>query len=190
MSSNIQLSRLLRDVPYFLGVFPANKLPNPKDVPKGSALIANYSNAGTSGTHWIAILHMNDPDDAPMYFDSYGFSPGDLNAILKEHATFEKYMERLSEHAGYGAKNYHTSRVELQCSDSDYCGQYCVLAVKFNALPTDPTGKPNPKWKPFIHWASSCEASDKAVREAVPLPAQTHPGSDIANKRNLHSHLR
>lgn len=55
----------------FLGVYPADKLPNIKFSP--AALIANLDTSKSQGSHWVALYFKKD--GTCEYFDSYGRKP-------------------------------------------------------------------------------------------------------------------
>jgi hypothetical protein len=65
----IKNDKILKNI--FIGVFPANKVPQIKVLP--SALILNLDTSDLPGSHWIALYFSeNGKCD---YFDSYGRQP-------------------------------------------------------------------------------------------------------------------
>lgn len=60
----------LLEIPYFRGVFMRNKLP--KKPRKVECLILNHDEAQSTGTHWTAMVKINN---TAWYFDSFGRLP-------------------------------------------------------------------------------------------------------------------
>ena len=67
----------------FLGIFAHDLLP--EQVPRGSSLIANYSNHDQEGTHWVGMRNLGTKDVE--YFDSCGFDYDDLRLLLSGKQT-------------------------------------------------------------------------------------------------------
>ncbi len=93
----------------FLGVFPADKLPNIDYRP--CAFVANTDPSTKPGQHWVAFFFGENTNE---YFDSYGLSP---------FPVFEKYLQRLGD--------YDYNRTTLQDFDTAVCGQYCIYFLHF-----------------------------------------------------------
>ena len=101
---------MLQDVrvsPYFIGVFPRDKLPTLKTLP--AAIVANTDTSKGPGEHWIAMYIPSAGE--PMYFDSYGLPP--------QQKVFLNYI----------GKPYTSNNIQLQSMFSSACGQYAVFAV-------------------------------------------------------------
>jgi hypothetical protein len=96
-----------RVAPYFVGVYPRNKLPSLEKFP--SALIANTDVNKGPGEHWVAMYFPTDGQ--PMYFDSYGLPP--------QKQEFSKYM----------GSQYDHNNMQLQSPFSSTCGQYAIFFV-------------------------------------------------------------
>lgn len=147
-----------------MGVFANDELPKLKDCPQDACFIANYSSRTQDGTHWVAFLHINAKHRPPEYFDSYGFPPGGENSLLNTNAPFQKFMQNASK----GGKFYY-NHVNMQCADSDVCGEYCAQAILTQELPEDPkTGKIRPEWKSLMNLTGqSCRTGDERVKKQV-----------------------
>lgn len=168
-TTNEQLERKCRGVPGFLGVFSADNLP--RVVPPDASLIANYSNQSEPGTHWIAILHLNDRSRQPEFFDSFGFPPDGENVILGTTAKFDKYMKYMSVRAGAGGK-YLYNKLNMQCSRADVCGEYAAWAIQKQTLPENMrTGAIKPEWKQILNLTTTCQQSDELVKRRVGIRA-------------------
>lgn len=160
-----ELQKRLEGVPNFEGVFAADELPDPGTLPKDSCFIANYSDREMNGTHWVAFLHINNKSRPPEFFDSYGFPPGGENSILETRAPFHNFMEAAAKEAGFGDKFYY-NKINMQCVDSDVCGEYCVFAILRQELPQNPaTGAIRPQWKPVVNPKASCRQADLLIKK-------------------------
>lgn len=148
-TSNYQIQNRLKHVQYFMGVYSSNNLPQYQYLRRDSALIANYSDNHSSGTHWIAMVHLNNPDRMPEYFDSFGFDADSDNPLLNTQAKFKEYITKLSKYSGFRGEYVHSSE-NLQCITGDVCGEFCVLCVLKNSIPNDYDGNINKEWKDII----------------------------------------
>jgi|SRR5215470_6848668 len=106
-----QISRALLSDPYiskcFYGVFPCDKLPVKVKFP--CAVVANTDPSWESGEHWVC--YYIDKDGKAEYFDSYGLPPSNC--------------ELFDFHNRNGV-NHNYNRQQLQGTDSDACGHYCI----------------------------------------------------------------
>jgi hypothetical protein len=161
-----ELTRRLKDVPNFQGVAAADELPDPSTMPPDSCFIANYSDRNMNGTHWVAFMHINNKRRPPEFFDSYGFPPGGENNILDTRAPFKHFMEAAAKQAGFGEDNYLYNKINMQCVDSDVCGEYCVFAILQQDLPQNPsTGAIRPQWKPVVNPKATCRQADLLIKK-------------------------
>ena len=178
-TSSDEIERALKGVHRFRGVYSSNDMPNPLTVPADSCLIANYGKTSQPGTHWIAILHLNDVSQPPAYFDPFGFSPDDLNQLIHQDAHFKSYMDK-------AAKRFHgryaTNDFNLQGATTDDCGEYCVYAVLVNRLPLDSNGKVDPRWRQIIDHVNGSSANHDRrlmslvkIRGPVPRVPKAYP---------------
>lgn len=151
-SSQDQLDERLNGVPGFLGTFAADQLPAsfPKR-PGGWSLVCNYSRSDSKsgGTHWIAMLRLNDSVGRPAYyFDSFGYSPDSDDAVLELKTNFATYLRT---HSATGTFEYNRELFQAPRRDpfnEGTCGSYAAFAV-VNGPPVLPSGSPNPKWSVF-----------------------------------------
>lgn len=149
-STNVQLQSALADVPHFAGVFAADQLPRSAQRP--FSLIANYSRAGSAGTHWVG---MSFPLSGPaQYFDSYGLAPDRADPIIRTHTAFEAYLRMHSANGGY---RYNVR--DLQCLGTGVCGDYAAFFIR-HGLPQDSRRA----WWPITH-PESCMQRDDTVRD-------------------------
>jgi len=153
MTSSDQLAAYLqpRLGPEFLGVFSSDTLP--PSFKRPAKMIANYSPAGTPGTHWVA---MTFPSHGPaQYFSSYGLRPDAADGILNTHTQFRRYLD------DHGADGWVASTYDLQALGDDECGEWSVWALLY--------GLPRPEsadWAPFLAIRSKHQR-DQAIRAAV-----------------------
>jgi hypothetical protein len=102
-NSDSAISRL------FLGVFPCDRLPEPKFP---SCLIANTEPASSKGEHWVSLTF--DYDGTATYFCSFGGYPNE---------TFQKFLQDYNW--------FRTSR-RIQSLDTDVCAHYCIAHLHFH----------------------------------------------------------
>ena len=172
MSSAEQIAHYLRNCKWFAGVYPSDKLPDPASLHPGSAIIANTNSTATPPGHvghWIAILALNDRSKPPEYMDPYGFLPDDSDSILGVKTNFRRYLVGASTAAGHGGA-FRSSAVEIECADSDVCGELSVYAV-LNGMPAAPSGAIRMPWKHIVHVMKNagCKIGDQLVQALVPL---------------------
>lgn len=162
MSYDIQLykylERNMKDFNNFLGVFPSDKLP--KNPPKNSSLIANYSSSEQRGTHWVAISGLNT--DKVFFFDSYGFDPDDENLLLSTQSQFINYIKNNMAKGG----RYYINPYEFQSLAADTCGEYAVKFI-LDGMPQI-NDKINKKWDKYIQSVNSKE-NDQMIKKEINL---------------------
>ena len=110
-----------------------------------------------------------DPSRPPEYMDPYGFLPDDSDSILGVTTNFKEYMVSASRAAGHGGA-FRSSAVEIECADSDVCGELSVYAV-LNGMPAAPSGEIRMPWKHVVHVmkTAGCKIGDQVVQALVPL---------------------
>ena len=92
----------------FLGVFPADRLPEAKP---GTTFICNTKSLGDKGEHWVAIAW--DNNCRANYYCSFGQAPPlEILAYLDGH-------------------EWQRTNRQMQNTFSDLCGQYCVCFLYF-----------------------------------------------------------
>lgn len=162
-TSDKQILQHLKDIDHFRGIYLCDELPT--DLPKNSWIISNYSKRGEEGTHWVAYGHLNDKTHPPLYFDSMGFGPDELNSILCTNSNHKKYIKEWCVKAGFKEDAYMTNRIDLQCISSDFCGEYVIKFIKDKCLPITSDGRISKKWSEYVNPTASCEQSDAIIKK-------------------------
>jgi len=109
--TNLDISKMLKDVPHFRGVYTRDMLP--KRILKRECGVINTDTISGIGKHWVC--YYNDPKSQYIEFlDSFGLLPA------KEILTYLKTS----------GKDIHYSSSQLQANDSIKCGYYCVYFIK------------------------------------------------------------
>lgn len=93
---------------HYLGVYPADRLPQRVSLP--CAIIVNMDKSTNPGSHWVAIYI--DKHGVGEFFCSFGNPP-----INSHHF---KFIKRNSLHWTF-------NKTKLQCFSSTVCGQYCIF---------------------------------------------------------------
>ena len=119
MTTDSQLRNRMRDVPGFVGVFQADRLP--EIFEPGQTLIANCDNAGMPGSHWIAMARRHDGQ--PIFFCAYGLGPDKQDPFLPiAHKTyFRNYLAR------FGKISYNND--DFEGLRADTCGEWACLFI-------------------------------------------------------------
>lgn len=114
-------------IPDFAGVFAADQLPEPQNVPSTCSMILNYGNEvgnkihGVThyGFHWVAVLRRQGK--YAVWADSMGAPPdGDDAAIGIRRTHFSRWLKRL---APLGVT---VNRDRVQSYGSGVCGQWSL----------------------------------------------------------------
>ena len=103
--NNFELERSLKGYP--VTVCAAEQL----EIRRGRFVISNTDRLGGPGKHWVTFYFPHTGPDE--FFDSLGKWPEDYNV------NFEKALRR----------RYWINRSQIQDSDSDVCGLYCIYYV-------------------------------------------------------------
>jgi hypothetical protein len=90
----------------FEGVFASDCLPS--FCAEETAIVMNLDPHDRSGSHWVCLYIENGKGE---YFDSYGYSPVDVN--------FVNFLNR-------NCPSWKFNDKEFQALDSDVCGHYCI----------------------------------------------------------------
>ena len=109
--NNVDISKVLRHIRVtrniFIGVFPAEKVPNKKDIISyPCCFIANTQPSWLPGEHWVAVYV--GKNGISEFFDSYGRRP--VNPKIKS----------------FCGRKYIFNPVMLQSPFSAACGQFCI----------------------------------------------------------------
>lgn len=111
--NSLQIEKILQRDPfvsrYFLGCFPANKIPNkPLDLKLYPfCAVVNTDIAGMPGSHWVAIYSPNP--SSIEYFDSFA---------LPANIYIQSYLNKF--------ENIVKSKKILQSIKSTICGRYVI----------------------------------------------------------------
>jgi hypothetical protein len=141
----------------FLGCFYADCLP--KLLPPNASLIANYSNMGQEGTHWVALGNLNQDNGKPsFYFDSFGRAPDGADNILNKKTFFLDYIKKNSRN------RFTNNKANLQAPTADTCGEYATFAICQQCVPH--MEHPDP-WKSFLQYHSTPESNDILIRKLI-----------------------
>lgn len=142
--NTLQLEHILKDVEYFRGVYPADKLPalvnkickRYKSEP--SCFISNTQSSLEPGEHWVAFYIPAPQSRAPgaaaddklpiEFFDSFGFH-SKFSFVRSEY--FHNFVEKLKQATHKSVINLKINLDQLQDIDSALCGYYCVVYVFF-----------------------------------------------------------
>lgn len=158
-STNVQIENYIKDhyKGRFLGCFYADCLP--KKLPPNASLIANYSDQGQEGTHWVALGNLNQDNGKPsFYFDSFGKRPDGADGILNKKTYFLDYIKKNSRN------RFSNNKENLQAPTSDTCGEYATYAIVKQCVPY--MNHPDP-WLPFLQYHSTPEANDILIRKLI-----------------------
>jgi len=115
---NSDLDESLEGNKLYGGSFPCNCIPKPTRKP--IAFIVNTDKAGEPGTHWVALLLLDD--GAGEYFDSFGLPPFEKSIInyIKDNCTKLVYNDK-----------------HIQNNTAKTCGLYCVKFIEARSLGID-----------------------------------------------------
>ena len=169
MTSNIQLQNYInRHEPTntrFLGVFASDKLP--RNVPRDSSLIANYSPSSQAGTHWVTLYDLNSSKNKPSYFfDSYGERPDQPTQDGQITGFQTHFYDYLKQNSSNGGVKWNTHRFqqweEKGRKDDDVCGQYSVGVIIHG-----PPDIQSPFWGPF--YSLSRADCDRRIKRLIKI---------------------
>jgi hypothetical protein len=111
----LQSSETTRD--RFVGVYPANLLPN-NALPRPAILVANVDSDYGPGSHWVCF-HLPSYNCGVEFFDSFGVAPCNPN-----------FTRFLSVNGGLIAHNTQC----FQSDSSDVCGEFCCTYAYYCSL--------------------------------------------------------
>ena len=136
----------------FIGVFPSDHLPDPRDVAASApgALIVNYDPADLPGSHWCSVLVTRR---AVWWFDSYGLPPDAPDLLLGHTTHFRRWLARVCAHLRLPAYDWNTA--DLQSLGETTCGHWASWFIKHG---------PKKGWAPF---GRNPEANDALIRRLV-----------------------
>lgn len=94
---------------YYVGCYPADKIPSIKNYP--SSFVVNMDNSNEPGSHWVAMFLPNK--EHVYYFDSFGLIP--------QNANISKYLKHF--------KHVTRQTFVIQSLTSNVCGVYVVFFI-------------------------------------------------------------
>lgn len=111
MTISSELLQKCKNIKSFIGVYPADRLPEIKTYP--SSLIMNTHTSNKPGEHWVAVYI--DKNGFGEYFDSFGLQP---------------YVNYFIEFLDENCKNGWTFNSKtIQGLTSINCGKFCVIFI-------------------------------------------------------------
>lgn len=114
--NTLQLEHFLKDnrytKPYFIGVYPADQLPQKLPNDKTTAFVMNTDPSGRSGRHWLAVIVSRRAIEV---FDTGGENSIKLNKYLKKFIHKNPRPRLLY------------NKYPVQGPSSDVCGEYAAL---------------------------------------------------------------
>ncbi len=104
----LETNKVTRNI--FLNVYAADQLPKEKLDRDRWLLVCNCCPANRRGEHWVAMFYENGTLE---FFDSFGL-PIENYAGVEEFIRVQKPSKVIS------------NTIQLQSSESDVCGYYCI----------------------------------------------------------------
>uniref|UniRef100_A0A158P5B5 Ubiquitin-like protease family profile domain-containing protein n=1 Tax=Tetranychus urticae TaxID=32264 RepID=A0A158P5B5_TETUR len=109
MLTTLEIENLLKDVPWFNGVYALDQLPRWILAP--SSVIINLDESYKPGSHWVAVYF--DKNKVAHYFDSFGRQPqGNILTFIEANSDYYIY-----------------NPIKYQGNLSIACGYFCILFV-------------------------------------------------------------
>ena len=108
-----QIITALQKIKQFIGVFPADLLPNINKYKKPVCFIANYDSSNKKGSHWVSFFINKDNIE---YFDSFG--------ILPYNKYFINFINKFCKNSKFQYNN-----IQLQSEHTNVCGHYAILYI-------------------------------------------------------------
>ena len=142
-------------VPQFLGVFAADKLPNPGEAALAAptSLVVNYDPHGLPGSHWVACQISRHSVE---WFDSFGLPPDADDIILGHQTMFREFLAKVCHMLGLLGYGWNTA--DLQALSAATCGHYALWFAKHGA---------KKGWEGF--GPVGAEANDRLIQRLVRL---------------------
>ena len=113
-----QINRVLWRNPitkrFFLGTFPADHIPVPREFP--ASLVVNMDNSNLPGSHWVAMFFPTP--SRVVYYDSYGIMPSNVN--------IKRYLVRFP--------IIEMNPITFQSILTDVCGYYVIYYLYMCSL--------------------------------------------------------
>ena len=136
----------------FMGVYAANKLPDPDEIEAPALGIINYDRAKMPGSHWVAVSVQSS---SVSWFDSYGLAPDSPDLLIGHRTNFREWLSRICKRLGLNTYEYNSA--DLQSPGETTCGLWALYFVK---------NGPNKGWEVF---GPNREHNDSLIRQLVNL---------------------
>jgi len=94
---------------YFMGTFPADRIPKLSKYP--CSFVLNMDNSNKPGSHWVAVYVPNS--QTVLYYDSYGIKPYNKN--------IQKFLKKFP--------NSQKNNITFQSIITDVCGYYVIFFI-------------------------------------------------------------
>lgn len=119
--STSEINAMLDDIPFFMGCYPSNKIPDTAERP--ALFVVNTDPAPspflaaseTRGEHWVAIVLKDDATG--IFLDPLGFPP-----LITD---IQQYMNKACRNG------FKFSNKTIQNANGKGCGFYCIAFLKF-----------------------------------------------------------
>ena len=107
--SNLKIDKILQHDKNYIGTNSKDNVPILKN---NQSTIINLQDSDKKGSHWVSYCKRNDKI---FYFDLYGIAF--VNNFIKNQYPNHKFISNI---------------YRIQSIDSNQCGRFCILFVKFN----------------------------------------------------------
>ena len=107
--SNLKIDEILKHNGNYIGTYSKDNVPLLKN---NESTIINLQNSDKNGSHWVSYKKI---DNKIFYFDSYAITY--IPDIIKNQYPNHKFICNI---------------YRIQSIDSNPCGRFCILFIKFN----------------------------------------------------------
>ena len=136
----------------FIGVFAADKLPDPDEIEAPAVGIINYDRAQMPGSHWVAV---SIQPSSISWFDSYGIDADSPDLLIGHRTHFREWLSCVCQRLGLS--EYEYNRADLQSPHETTCGHWAAYFAK---------NGPEIGWGAF---GPDREYNDRLIRQLVRL---------------------
>ena len=136
----------------FIGVFAADKLPDPDEIKVPTTCVVNYDPANMPGSHWVAISVQSSNVS---FFYSDGLRPDSPDILIGHRTHFQEWLSRVCQCLDLYSFEYNCA--DLQSIHETTCGLWALYFAK---------NGPNKGWEVF---GPDREHNDRLIRQLVDL---------------------
>ena len=136
----------------FMGVYAADRLPNPDSIAVPATCVVNYDLSTMPGSHWSSI---SVKPSSVLWFDSYGLAPDSPDLLIGHRTNFREWLSRICKRLGLN--KYEYNHADLQSPGQNTCGLWALYFAQ---------NGPNKNWEPF---GPDREHNDHLIRRLVRL---------------------